>query len=76
MLVRILIVLTTRDGVMPEYLCENCTVAYCFDDCNSPLAQRDMIEVEEALDSKKLNQDPERLEQEHSGVKNPYKQSR
>ena len=41
--------LTTRDGVMPEYLCENCTIAYCFDDCRSPLAQKEMIEVEELV---------------------------
>ncbi|MEZ9702474.1 hypothetical protein AB4455_17410 [Vibrio sp. 10N.261.46.E12] len=61
---------------MPEYLCENCTVAYCFDDCNSPLAQRDMIEVEEALSCEKLSQDPERLEQENSDIKNPYERSR
>ncbi|MFS1895064.1 hypothetical protein [Vibrio lentus] len=60
---------------MNEYLCENCTVAYCFDDCNSPLAQRDMIEVEEAVDRKKVSEDPELLEQENSGIKNPYKQS-
>ncbi|MBE8567811.1 hypothetical protein [Vibrio sp. OPT20] len=60
---------------MLEYLCENCTVAYCFDDCNSPLAQRDMIEVEEAVDRKKVSQDPELLEQENSGIKNPHKLS-
>ncbi|MDH5928418.1 hypothetical protein AB4186_16360 [Vibrio lentus] len=60
---------------MNEYLCENCTVAYCFDDCNSPLAQRDMIEVEEAVERKKVSQDPELLEQENSGIKNPHKQS-
>ncbi|CAK1703733.1 conserved hypothetical protein [Vibrio crassostreae] len=56
---------------MNEYLCENCTVAYCFDDCNSPLAQRDMIEVEEAVDRKKVSQAPERLEQENSDTKIP-----
>ncbi|CAK3353710.1 conserved hypothetical protein [Vibrio crassostreae] len=56
---------------MNEYLCENCTVAYCFDDCNSPLAQRDMIEVEEAVDRKKVSQAPERLEQENSDPKIP-----
>ncbi|WGS59321.1 hypothetical protein [Vibrio lentus] len=60
---------------MNEYLCENCTVAYCFDDCNSPLAQRDMIEVEEVVDRKKVSQDPELLEQENSGIKNPCKLS-
>mgnify|MGYP005673580153 FL=1 len=60
---------------MNEYLCENCTVAYCFDDCNSPLAQRDMIEVEEAVDRKKVSQDSELLEQENSGIKNPHKLS-
>ncbi|MEZ9997452.1 hypothetical protein AB4428_03975 [Vibrio lentus] len=60
---------------MNEYLCENCTVAYCFDDCNSPLAQRDMIEVEEAVDRKKISQDSELLEQENSGIKNPHKLS-
>ncbi|MFA0016014.1 hypothetical protein AB4391_22095 [Vibrio lentus] len=56
---------------MNEYLCENCTVAYCFDDCNSPLAQREMIEVEEAVDRKKVNQEPERLEQEKPDTKIP-----
>ncbi|WP_261884457.1 hypothetical protein [Vibrio pomeroyi] len=56
---------------MNEYLCENCTVAYCFDDCNSPLAQREMIEVEELVDRKKLSQDPERLEQEKPDTKIP-----
>ncbi|CAK1942784.1 hypothetical protein FB440_107193 [Vibrio crassostreae] len=56
---------------MNEYLCENCTVAYCFDDCNSSLAQRDMIEVEEAVDRKKVSQAPERLEQENSDTKIP-----
>ncbi|WP_122055710.1 hypothetical protein [Vibrio sp. Evd11] len=60
---------------MSEYFCENCTVAYCFDDCNSPLAQRDMIEVEEAVDRKKVSQDPELLEQENSDIKNPHKLS-
>ncbi|PML53524.1 hypothetical protein [Vibrio lentus] len=60
---------------MNEYLCENCTVAYCFDDCNSPLAQRDMIEVEEAVDRKKVSQDPELLEQKNSYIKNPHKLS-
>lgn len=60
---------------MNEYLCENCTVAYCFDDCNSPLAQRDMIEVEEAVDRKKSKPRSELLEQENSGIKNPHKQS-
>ncbi|WP_373947756.1 hypothetical protein [Vibrio pomeroyi] len=56
---------------MNEYQCENCTVAYCFDDCNSPLAQRDMIEVEELVDRKKLSQDPERLEQANPDTKIP-----
>ncbi|UPR48732.1 hypothetical protein ITG13_05970 [Vibrio cyclitrophicus] len=56
---------------MNEYLCESCTVAYCFDDCNSPLAQREMIEVEELVDRKKVNQDPERLEQENLDTKIP-----
>ncbi|MFS1442942.1 MULTISPECIES: hypothetical protein [unclassified Vibrio] len=56
---------------MNEYQCENCTVAYCFDDCNSPLAQRDMIEVEELVDREKVSQDPERLEQENSETKIP-----
>ncbi|WP_210473995.1 hypothetical protein [Vibrio crassostreae] len=56
---------------MNEYQCESCTVAYCFDDCNSPLAQRDMIEVEELVDRKKVSQDPERLEQENSDTKIP-----
>ncbi|UPR50885.1 hypothetical protein ITG09_09125 [Vibrio cyclitrophicus] len=56
---------------MNEYLCESCTVAYCFDDCNSPLAQREMIEVEELVDRKKVNQDPDRLEQENPDTKIP-----
>ncbi|EAQ54456.1 hypothetical protein [Vibrio sp. MED222] len=60
---------------MPEYLCETCTVAYCFDDCNSALAQREMVEVEEALDRKPVSQDPERLKQENSNIKNPHKLS-
>ncbi|MEZ9437745.1 hypothetical protein [Vibrio atlanticus] len=61
---------------MSEYLCETCTVAYCFDDCNSALAQREMIEVEEVLDRKQVSQDPERrLKQENSDIKNPYKHS-
>lgn len=57
---------------MNEYQCENCTVAYCFDDCNSPLAQREMIEVEEAVERIKVCQDPEQREQENLGTKNPY----
>ncbi|CAK2114021.1 conserved hypothetical protein [Vibrio crassostreae] len=56
---------------MNEYQCENCTVAYCFDDCNSPLAQREMIEVEEVLDRKKVSQEPERLEQDNPDTKIP-----
>ena len=60
---------------MNEYQCENCTVAYCFDDCNSSLAQREMIEVEEAVERIQVCQDPEQREQENLGTKNPYKQS-
>ncbi|MCF7505419.1 hypothetical protein [Vibrio sp. L3-7] len=53
---------------MPEYLCETCTVAYCFDDCHSLLAKREMIEVEESLDRKKVSEDPDRLEQDSIDV--------
>ncbi|MCG9555033.1 hypothetical protein L1D16_14115 [Vibrio sp. Isolate31] len=60
---------------MDEYQCENCTVAYCFDDCNSQLAQREMIEVEEAGERIKVCQVSELREQENLGTKNPYKQS-
>ncbi|MCG9544688.1 hypothetical protein L1D37_13035 [Vibrio sp. Isolate33] len=56
---------------MNEYLCENCTVAYCFDDCNSPLAQREMIEVEKLVDRKKVSQEPEQLEQDNPDTKIP-----
>ncbi|WP_176681083.1 MULTISPECIES: hypothetical protein [unclassified Vibrio] len=56
---------------MNEYQCENCTVAYCFDDCNSPLAQREMIEVEEVLERKRVSQDPELLEQDNPDTKIP-----
>ncbi|CDT81601.1 hypothetical protein VCR29J2_680061 [Vibrio coralliirubri] len=54
--------LTTRDGVMPEYLCENCTVAYCFDDCCSLLAQKEMIEVEELVRRVDVEHDSEKGE--------------
>ncbi len=78
--------LTTRDGVMPEYLCENCTVAYCFDDCRSPIAQKEMIEIEELVrrvdvehDSKKGKKSERGIEDsnspKHSGIKNPHKPS-
>ncbi|EDK28060.1 hypothetical protein VSWAT3_24019 [Vibrionales bacterium SWAT-3] len=60
---------------MNEYQCENCTVAYCFDDCNSSLAQRDMVNVEETVERIKVCQDPEKREQENLDTKNPYKQS-
>jgi hypothetical protein len=78
--------LTTRDEVMPEYLCENCTIAYCFDDCCSPLAQKDMIEVEELVRRFDVEHDDEKSEKSeqgiedsnspnHSGIKNPHKPS-
>lgn len=75
--------LRTRDEVMPEYLCENCTIAYCFDDCCSPLAQKDMIEVEELVRHFDVEHDDKKSEQDiedsnspnHSGIKNPHKQS-
>ncbi|MEZ8881091.1 hypothetical protein AB6E09_18955 [Vibrio lentus] len=51
---------TDRDGVMPEYLCENCTIAYCFDDCCSPLAQKEMIEVEELVRRVAVKHDSEK----------------
>ncbi|MEZ9409056.1 hypothetical protein [Vibrio lentus] len=54
---------TDRDGVMPEYLCENCTIAYCFDDCCSPLAQKEMIEVEELVRRVAVKHDSEKSEQ-------------
>lgn len=47
---------------MPEYLCENCTVAYCFDDCNSPLAEKKMIEVEELGRCVKIDHNSEKSE--------------
>ncbi len=46
---------------MPEYLCENCTIAYCFDDCCSPLAQKDMIEVEELVRRFDVEHDDKRV---------------
>jgi hypothetical protein len=78
--------LTTRDGVMPEYLCENCTIAYCFDDCCSPLAQKEMIEVEELIRRVDVEHDSEKGEKSkqgiedsyspnHSDIKNPHKPS-
>ncbi|MDH5932676.1 hypothetical protein [Vibrio splendidus] len=68
---------------MPEYLCKNCTIAYCFDDCCSPLAQKEMIEVEELVRRFDVEHDDEKSEQgiedsnspNHSGIKNPHKQS-
>ncbi len=54
---------TDRNGVMPEYLCENCTIAYCFDDCCSPLAQKEMIEVEELVRRVDVEHDSEKSEQ-------------
>ncbi|MEZ8654591.1 hypothetical protein AB4648_26685 [Vibrio splendidus] len=59
--------LTTRDEVMPEYLCENCTIAYCFDDCCSPLAQKDMIEVEELVRRFDVEHD-EKSEKSEQGI--------
>ncbi|CDT80565.1 conserved hypothetical protein [Vibrio coralliirubri] len=47
---------------MPEYLCENCTIAYCFDDCRSPLAQKEMIEVEELVRRVDVEHDSEKGE--------------
>ncbi|OQQ08491.1 hypothetical protein BK411_08450 [Vibrio splendidus] len=68
---------------MPEYLCENCTIAYCFDDCRSPLAQKEMIEVEELVRRVDVEHDGEKCEQgiegsyspNHSDIKNPHKPS-
>ena len=45
---------------MQEYLCENCTMAYCFDDCRLSLAQKEMIEVEELV---------RRIDVEHDSAK-------
>ena len=52
-----------RDGVMQEYLCENCTIAYCFDDCRSPLVQKEMIEVEELVRRIDVEHDSEKSKQ-------------
>ncbi|CAH6863863.1 conserved hypothetical protein [Vibrio chagasii] len=60
---------------MNEYLCENCTVAYCFDDCSSPLTKPYVIEVEEVVDRIKVCRDPKQREQENLGTKNPHKQN-
>ncbi|MEZ8800387.1 hypothetical protein AB6D78_04245 [Vibrio splendidus] len=74
---------------MPEYLCKNCTIVYCFDDCCSPLAQKEMIEVEELVRRFDVEHDDEKSEKgekseqgiedsnspNHSGIKNPHKQS-
>ncbi|WP_333912791.1 hypothetical protein [Vibrio coralliirubri] len=68
---------------MPEYLCENCTVAYCFDDCRSPIAQKEMIEIEELVRRVDVEHDDEKGEQgiedsnspNHSDIKNPHKPS-
>ncbi|CDT50057.1 hypothetical protein [Vibrio coralliirubri] len=68
---------------MPEYLCENCTVAYCFDDCRSPIAQKEMIEIEELVRRVDVEHDDENSEQgiedsnspNHSDIKNPHKPS-
>ncbi|MEG3696372.1 hypothetical protein V5098_24985 [Vibrio coralliirubri] len=68
---------------MPEYLCENCTVAYCFDDCRSPIAQKEMIEIEELVRRVDVEHDDEKSEQgiedsnspNHSDIKNPHKPS-
>ncbi|MGR5389148.1 hypothetical protein [Vibrio crassostreae] len=48
---------------MPEYLCENCTIAYCFDDCRSPLAQKEMIKVEELVRRIDVEHDSEKSKQ-------------
>ncbi|MEZ8286509.1 hypothetical protein BCU17_05540 [Vibrio splendidus] len=37
---------------MPEYECENCPIIYCFDDCHSPLAGQQTIDIEEQAESK------------------------
>ena len=74
---------------MPEYLCENCTIAYCFDDCRSPLAQKEMIEVEVLVRRVDVEHDDEKSEKSekseqgiedsnslnHSDIKNPHKPS-
>ncbi|WP_156172498.1 hypothetical protein [Vibrio coralliirubri] len=60
--------LTTRDGVMPEYLCENCTIAYCFDDCRSPLAQKEMIEIEELVRRVDVEHASEKGEKSKQGI--------
>ncbi|MEZ8735277.1 MULTISPECIES: hypothetical protein [unclassified Vibrio] len=74
---------------MPEYLCENCTVAYCFDDCRSPIAQKEMIEIEELVRRVDVEHDDEKSEKSekgeqgiedsnspnHSDIKNPHKPS-
>ncbi len=53
---------------MPEYLCENCTIAYCFDDCCSPLAQKEMIEVEELVRRVDVEHDCEKSEKSEQGI--------
>ncbi|WP_050648307.1 hypothetical protein [Vibrio coralliirubri] len=71
---------------MPEYLCENCTIAYCFDDCRSPIAQKEMIEIEELVRRVDVEHDDEKSEKSeqgiedsnspnHSDIKNPHKPS-
>ncbi|MEZ8022416.1 hypothetical protein [Vibrio sp. 1F255] len=54
---------------MPEYLCENCTIAYCFDDCRSPLAQKEMIKVEELVRRVDVEHDDEQSEKGEKGEK-------
>ncbi|WP_122081626.1 hypothetical protein [Vibrio coralliirubri] len=54
---------------MPEYLCENCTIAYCFDDCRSLLAQKEMIEVEELVRRVDVEHDSEKSEKSEKGEK-------
>ena len=54
---------------MPEYLCENCTIAYCFDDCCSPLAQKDMIEVEELVRRFDVEHDDKKSEKSEKSEK-------
>ena len=51
---------------MPEYKCETCTVAYCFDDCYSLLARREHREIEEPAEREKVEQSTEVLEQENT----------
>ncbi|MFS1920447.1 hypothetical protein [Vibrio lentus] len=49
---------------MPEYKCETCTVAYCFDDCYSLLARQEHREIDELTEQEKVEPSTEVLEQE------------